>query len=69
MGYPHGEDFEIRELEAEDVDQSPHRPDVAVYADRVVIAGATYPRCSRALGIARCGGAVTVLGASDCGGH
>jgi len=56
------EELERRLLEFAD------RPDVVVYAERVLVHGHAFVRCSRALGLARCGGPVAP-GAADCGGH
>lgn len=56
------EELERRLLEFAD------RPDVQVYAERVLVHGHAFVRCSRALGLARCSGAVAP-GSADCGGH
>lgn len=42
--------------------------EVRVFADRVLVGDRTYPRCTRAVGIARCTAPVLHHGA-DCGSH
>lgn len=40
-----------------------------VYADHVVVNGETFPRCVRAVGIARCYGWVTDPDSNECDTH
>lgn len=45
-----------------------HAPEWKLYENAIDLYGILFPRCSRAVGLARCTGLV-LDGSSDCGGH